>query len=127
MIGRRELLGIGSAALASCGERERYFGNSTPPHTQTLVYEIGGEPSSLDPATSLDGFEFYVMPAIFEGLVSRDPDTLEPRAALATHYQIKRNGTEFTFLLRGHPTPTGTKLPGANAAPIRLRGATAGR
>jgi oligopeptide transport system substrate-binding protein len=117
VIGRRELLGIGSAALASCGGHGRYFGKSTPPPTQTLVYEIGGEPSSLDPARSLDGFEFYVMPAIFEGLVSRDPDTLEPRAALATHYQIKRNGTEFTFVLRGHPTPTGTKLPGANAAP----------
>ena len=31
MIGRRELLGIGSAALASCGGREPYFGKSTPP------------------------------------------------------------------------------------------------
>jgi ABC-type oligopeptide transport system substrate-binding subunit len=53
------------------------------------------------------------MPALFEGLVSRDPITLQPRAALATHYQIDASLTEMTIFLRGHPNPRGTKLPGA--------------
>ena len=112
---RRTVLGFGSMALASCGRREPYFGNSTPPPTQTLVYEIAGEPSSLDPATCLGigNCEGQVMPALFEGLLSLDPHTLEPRAGLATHYQVDDNLTEFTFFLRGHPSPTGTKLPGA--------------
>ena len=85
MIGRRELLGIGSAAIASCGGRERYFGKLTPPSTQTLVYEIGGEPSSPDPSTCLGNTESYVMPAIFEGLVSQHPDTFDPEAGLGEH------------------------------------------
>jgi oligopeptide transport system substrate-binding protein len=115
-ISRRHVLAA-PLALASCRKHEPYFGKATPPTRQSLIYEIGGEPTSLDPATSLDGFEFYVMPALFEGLVSRDPDTLEPRAALATHYKIEPSLTELTFFLRGHPNPAGTKLPGANAAP----------
>jgi ABC-type oligopeptide transport system substrate-binding subunit len=57
------------------------------------------------------------MPALFEGLLSRDPDTLEPGAALATHYEIDTSLTSFTFFLRGHPNPGGTKLPGAGRAP----------
>jgi len=116
MIGRRELLGIGSAALASCGGHERYFGKSTPPPTQTLVYETGGEPSSLDPATCVGNTESYVMPAIFECLVSQHPDTFEPEAGLATHYEADVGLTEFTFFLRGHQRPSGTKLRGAGGA-----------
>jgi oligopeptide transport system substrate-binding protein len=57
------------------------------------------------------------MPALFEALLSRDPQTFEPRAALATHYEISADLTEFTFFLRGHPNPKGTKLPGAGGAP----------
>jgi oligopeptide transport system substrate-binding protein len=116
MIRRRELLGVGSAALASCGRREPYFGKSTPPRTQTLVYEIAGEPGSLDPATCLGNTEVYVMPALFEALVSRHPETFEPIAGLATHYELDASLTEFTFFLRGHPSPTGTKLPGTSGA-----------
>ena len=112
MIPRRRVLAAGPLALAACGRREPYFGKSTPPTRQSLIYEIGGEPSSLDPATSLDASEFYIMPALFEGLVSRHPGTLGPGAALATHYQIDDSLTELTFYLRGHPNPSGTKLPG---------------
>jgi oligopeptide transport system substrate-binding protein len=116
MIGRRELLGIGSAVLTSCGGGEQYFGKATPPPRQTLVYEIGGEPSSLDPATCLGTTESYVMPAIFEGLVSQHPDTFDTEAGLATHYETNAKLTEFTFFLRGHPRPTGTELRGAGGA-----------
>ena len=77
MMSRRALLAAGSLAAASCGRREPYFGKVTPPPTQTLIYEIEAEPSSLDPATCLAGSESYIMPALFEGLLSPDPDTLQ--------------------------------------------------
>src|SRR6266540_325325 len=114
---RRAVLGLAPMALASCGRREPYFGKSTPPPTQTLVYENGGEPSGLDPATCLgNSEEGRLMPALFEGLLSLDPHTLDPRAGLATHYKVDANLTEFTFFLRGHPSPAGAKLSGAASA-----------
>ena len=113
MMSRRALLAAGSFAAASCARREPYFGKVTPPPTQTLIYEIEAEPSTLDPATCLAGSESYVMPALFEGLLSADPDSLQTRAALATHYEVDAGLTEFTFFLRGHANPRGMKLPGA--------------
>src|SRR5262249_35720867 len=80
-----------------------------------LIYDLGGEPSSLDPATALAGNEAYVFPALFEPLLSRHPDTLEPAAGLATHYETDAKGTEITFFLRGHRSPAGSELFGAPA------------
>ena len=48
-------------------------------------YVLGAEPDSLDPTLYSGGFESYVIPAMFEGLVSYHPQSLEPMAALATH------------------------------------------
>jgi oligopeptide transport system substrate-binding protein len=104
---------LGSLALASCGRSEPYFGESTPPSTQTLIYEISGEPSSFDPATALGGTESEIVPALLEPLLFRQPESLEPAASLATHYEIDANLKEISFFLRGHPSPRGTKLAGA--------------
>ena len=46
----------------------------------TLIYEISSEPSGLDPATCFGASEVQCVPALFEALLSRDPETLEPRA-----------------------------------------------
>jgi oligopeptide transport system substrate-binding protein len=107
------MLGLGLPVLAACGRRERYFGRSTPPSTQALVYEIPAEPTGFDPATSIGGAEQYVLPALSEGLFSCNPETLEPQAGLATHYHVHAKLMEYTFFLRGHPNPRGTKLAGA--------------
>jgi hypothetical protein len=42
-ISRQAVLGLGPATLASCARREPYFGKSTPPRSQTLIYELAGE------------------------------------------------------------------------------------
>ena len=118
-IPRRSLLGLSPLALCSCGKSDPYFGKTGPPSKQALIYAIASEPSSLDPAGALGGTEFYVLPALFDGLVSTDPESLEPRAALATHYEVNASLTEFTFYLRGHANPRGTRLPrpGSTAEP----------
>jgi len=111
-ITRRQALAA-PIALTACGRRDPYFGRSIPPERQSLVYEIGGEPSSFDPAAVLGTSEFYVMPALLEGLLSEDPRTLELTAGLATHCEVNAALTEFTFFLRGHQSPRGTQLPGS--------------
>jgi len=91
-----------------------YFGRTTPPDRQRLCYVLGAEPDSLDPAYYSGGFEGYVMQALFEGLVSYHPQTLQPMAALATHFEAVADPSQLTFWLRGHPHPRGEAFPNTN-------------
>lgn len=119
---RRTLLAMSTAA-AGCGRRNSgYFGRTTPPRRQRLIMAIGSGPATLDPAESWDLWEPYAIRSLFEGLTDYDPRTLEPTAALATHYEVNADRTRFTFYLRGHRNPRGFIVPGAPdglAAPAR--------
>src|SRR5690242_2938438 len=86
-ITRRQALAA-PLAFTACTRRDPYFGKSIPPGRQSLVYEIAGEPSSFDPAAVLGTSEYYVMPALLEGLLSEDPRTFELTAGLATHCEV---------------------------------------
>jgi ABC-type oligopeptide transport system substrate-binding subunit len=66
----------------------------------------------LDPATSVELIEERVIYALFEGLTTVHPTTGEAMAGLATHYELTRDGCRYTFYLRGHPAPQGTRLAG---------------
>src|SRR5437764_12299364 len=97
MIARRELLGIGPAALLSCARSDgHYFGRTAVPQARRLVHTLPGNIDTLDPAKSFGSWEFYVIPALFEGLVQPHPELPQPMAALATHYQTSRDGRRFT-------------------------------
>jgi len=112
-ISRRSLTGLGPLAFAACSADGEYFGSTKPRGGQHLVYQIGAEPETLDPAHSQAGSENYILPSLFEGLVTLDPSTHQPLAGLATHYESDNGHTRFTFYLRGHPQPRGTVLPNA--------------
>ena len=43
------------------------------------------------------------------------PQTSQPLAGIATHYEVESNHTRFTFYLRGHPKPRGNRLPDTNS------------
>src|SRR6266849_8351872 len=124
MIGRRVLLGLAPAALVSCARSEgAYFGRTILPQTRRLVHTLGGEIESLDPAKSTGSHEFYVIPALFEGLTQYHPELPTPMAALATHYEANADFTQFRFYLRGHPAPKGSRLPSSTDLPDKfLRG-----
>jgi ABC-type oligopeptide transport system substrate-binding subunit len=118
MIGRRQLLGIGSAALVSCARSDgAYFGSTDPPKTRRLVHTLEGEIETLDPAKSTASQEFWVIPALFEGLTQYHPALPTPMAALATHYEANPDFTQFRFYLRGHPAPRGVRLPSSADVP----------
>ncbi|HEX2652177.1 MAG TPA: hypothetical protein VHN11_00810, partial [Xanthobacteraceae bacterium] len=105
-ISRRALLTGGPLGLAACGTMDgAYFGKTDPPSTQRLVYLIGSEAGSLDPGKVTGGYERLIVAALFEGLTNPYPTTAQPVAALATHYDVNANFTQYTFYLRGHPKP----------------------
>ena len=108
---RRELC-AGGILFAGCRTADgAYFGKTDPPSSQRLVYLIGSEPDSLDPAKTTGGYERFIVPALFEGLTDFHPTTAQPMAALATHYEVNADFTRYTFYLRGHSKPRGVKLP----------------
>ncbi len=115
---RREFLLGGPLALAGCARtRSEYFGDTAPPTARRLVFESGSEAGSLDPAKCITDVETYVQPALFEGLTGLHPVTSEPIAALATHYEMKQSGAQFSFYLRGHSAPRGLRLPDTSELP----------
>ena len=102
--------GMGSAAYGVLSRSDAtYFGNVVAPTTSSLVHVLNGDIDTLDPAKSTGLYEFYVIPAVLEGLTQYRPDSPTPMAALATHYEANADCTEFRFYLRGHPAP---KAPG---------------
>src|SRR5215471_3630447 len=110
-IRRREILALGAGGLVSCASpASGYFGNTALPPEGVLVHGLQGEPQTLDPALSTGSMEFFVIPALLEGLTQFHPHLPEPMAALATHYAASEDFTRFTFCLRGHPAPSGTRL-----------------
>ena len=104
----------GVLALAGCSTGGQYFGKTEPPDDERLVYANAAEPETLDPQKSTGVPESHILDALFEGLTKYHPKTLEPIAALATHYETNADNTQFTFYLRGNPNPRGTKLPNTN-------------
>src|SRR6476620_1045124 len=107
----RRTLFAAPLALAGCAGASPYFGKTTPPGFQRLVYSNGEEPTSLDPAQCVGGNGDAIVAALLDSLTSLHPLTLEPAAGLATHYEADRRGFGYTFFLRGHPHPRAIRLP----------------
>ena len=96
--------------LTGCESRAGYFGRVQRPTTRRLVFENLWEPSSLDPHFMVNWQDFAIADALFDSLARLDPETLEPTADIATHYERNENATRFVFYLRGNPQPRGIRL-----------------
>ena len=106
--------------MAGCAAASPYFGRTTPPRSQRLVHSNGEEPATLDPAHSVGASSEIIMAMLLDSLTALDPVTLEPAAGLATHYEVDSRGAQYTFFLRGHPKPRGTRLPNRDSLPIEI-------
>ena len=84
--------------LAGCGKRETDVEAGI--RTQTLLVGNGGEPESLDPHLQNSIPEGSISNALFEGLTTLDPTTLEPNPAAATSWAVSADGLVYTFHLR---------------------------
>ncbi len=97
--------------LTGCQQRDGYFGRVQKPSSKRLVFENMLEPSSIDPQLATTTYEALIIDALFDSLVRLHPVTLQPTAALATHYERNAEATRYVFYLRGHPQPRGIRLP----------------
>lgn len=100
--------------VTACHGRGDYFGHVRKPASRRLVWENGGEPTSIDPVFQVGMAEGNVDDALFSGLVRAHPVTLEPMADLAIYYERNPEATRYVFYLRGHPHPRGIKLDNAD-------------
>jgi ABC-type oligopeptide transport system substrate-binding subunit len=100
---------VGVAVTSGCGREAR--------HPERLRYLLRRDINSVDPVRSP---EVWVMSALFEPLVQPHPETTEPIAGLATHCLIENGGTRYTFFLRGHASPRGTRLASSGALPFEF-------
>lgn len=80
-------------ALIGCSNPKEQTTNGT------LRRAIGGEPSTLDPASAADNFSFEVLRDLYEGLTTDGPHG-EVLPGIAASWVVNANGTEYTFQLR---------------------------
>jgi oligopeptide transport system substrate-binding protein len=99
----------GAALNSGCGTNERHPGR--------LRYLLRRFINTIDPVTSA---EDWLLAALFEPLVQAHPETMQPIAGLATHYLVEKGGARYTFFLRGHAAPRGTRLASADSLPLEF-------
>jgi ABC-type transport system substrate-binding protein len=80
-------------SLVACQEKSKKSGT-------TIYYNIGGEPTTLSPLSSSDGYSGAVHSYIFEGLLDRDPDSYEWKPSVATEWKVSDDKRTFEFKLR---------------------------
>ena len=66
------------------------------------IYHVGngGEPSGIDPHTTTGMPEYHIQMALYEGLVSKDPKSLEIEPGTAERWEVSQDGLQFTFHIR---------------------------
>lgn len=65
-----------------------------------LLLGNGPEPQALDPQITTGTSELNIHMALFEGLTSPDPQTLEPQPGVAESWEVAEDGRRYTFHLR---------------------------
>jgi oligopeptide transport system substrate-binding protein len=83
---------------AGCEKRETVVERAN--RDGVLHVSTGAEPADLDPQTVTSTNDSRIIHALFEPLVSYEPDTLAPVPALAERWEISPDGLTYTFHLR---------------------------
>jgi oligopeptide transport system substrate-binding protein len=89
-------LALGAVALVALVA----LGAETTRSRAELVIGNGAEVASLDPALASGVPEQRALRALFEGLVVKDPRTLEPRPGVAERWEATAESTRWIFHLR---------------------------
>jgi oligopeptide transport system substrate-binding protein len=86
--------------LSACGGGDNLSRVDAGNQEGVLHLGNGTEPQGLDPHIVTGVPEHHIINALFEGLVSKDPNTLEPIPAVAESWDISADGRTYTFHLR---------------------------
>ena len=78
---------------------------------QILRLNWGSEPPDLDPQTTTDQVSFWIINAVYEGLVRLQPDgTVVEGSGLAESWDVSEDGMTYTFHLRDANWSDGTPI-----------------
>ena len=91
---------IATALLTGCGSGEHQTNVERGNEQQILYVNNGAEPQDLDPQIVTGMPEHYIILCLFEGLVSKDPKTLDPIPGVAKSWDISADLTHYVFHLR---------------------------
>jgi oligopeptide transport system substrate-binding protein len=86
------------AILSGCGRRHTPVEEGI--RTQTLHWNIAGEPRDFDPHTTTLTTDAVVIQALMEGLANIDPVTAAPVPGVAERWETSPDGLRWTFHLR---------------------------
>jgi oligopeptide transport system substrate-binding protein len=84
--------------LFACGNGENNVSSGLA--SQTLHWGNGAEPQELDPHIVTGIPEHHIIVGLLEGLVLKDPQTLEPTPGMAESWDISDDGKTYTFHIR---------------------------
>ncbi|MEH6467717.1 MAG: peptide ABC transporter substrate-binding protein, partial [Porticoccus sp.] len=84
--------------LSGCGSGESNV--ATGNRDGILHWGNGTDPQELDPHIVTGVPEHHILTALLEGLVLKDPATLEPIPGVAESWEVSNDGKTYTFLLR---------------------------
>jgi len=90
------LLGSGGVSCSMRSESNVETGRQK----QILHFGNGDEPQDLDPTVVTGIPEWHIIQALFEGLVAKDPATLEIRPGVAESWTISADRMIYTFAIR---------------------------
>ncbi len=89
---------LATALLAGCARRDTPVARGD--REGVLHVGNGAEIQSLDPHLAGGSVDHNVLSALFEGLVTLDEETLQPRPGAAERWEISADGLTYTFHLR---------------------------
>jgi len=101
----KRILSVGLAVAAlwtGCAKRETPVAAGN--REQILYRGNTSEPESLDPYLVRGATEWTIVGGLFEGLVTPDMATLEPRPGVAERWEVSADGLTYTFHLRANVT-----------------------
>ncbi len=90
----------GSGDKPKANAKVKVLGNEKAPQGGTFLYNLGLEPTTLNPITGTDLYNQTLQSFVMDGLMSRNFDTYEFEPALAEKFEVSKDGKEFTFTLR---------------------------
>jgi oligopeptide transport system substrate-binding protein len=86
--------------LVACGGDENNVSSGN--REKILHWGNGDEPQELDPHIVTGVPEHHILIALMEGLVLKDPATLEPVPAIAERWEVSTDGRVYTFYIRNN-------------------------
>lgn len=86
--------------LAGCSQKKTNLERAA---SEGILYAgNGSEPQDIDPCVVTGVPEQRVVSALLEGLISENPQTLQPEPAVAESWSVSKDGLVYTFRLRSN-------------------------